>query len=132
MKTTKLFQVMLASVLCLSQSGAWAQPGRGNDKECGRGNCDHDQFYKRGHQDNRRQDGGDRRQNEERGAGPDHAYHRGGHMPSEYRRHQYVVDDWRGHGLPPPPRGHHWVQTGGDYVLVAIGSGLIVELYLGR
>lgn len=132
MKTTPLFQLLLAGAVCLGQTGVWAQPGRGNDKDCGKGNCDHAQFKKPGHQDNRRQDRDERRQDDARGAGPDHAFHRGEHMPAEFRRRVYVVDDWRGHGLPPPPRGHHWVQTGGDYVLVAIGSGLIVELYLGR
>jgi Ni/Co efflux regulator RcnB len=42
-----------------------------------------------------------------------------------------VVNDWRAHRLSPPPRGYQWVQTGGDYVLVSIGSGIILQLYLG-
>jgi Ni/Co efflux regulator RcnB len=43
-----------------------------------------------------------------------------------------VVNDWRGHGLRTPPRGYQWVQTGGDYVLVAIATGIISELLLSR
>lgn len=67
---------------------------------------------------------------EERGAGPQHSFHRGGRLPPEYRSRQYVVDDWRGHHLSPPPRGYHWVQTGGDYVLAAIATGVILQLLL--
>ena len=32
--------------------------------------------------------------------------------------------------LYAPPRGQHWVQVGSDYVLVAIATGLIVNLSL--
>jgi len=69
-------------------------------------------------------------QHDERGAGPDHAYHRGDRLPAEERNRQYVVDDWRGHGLMAPARGYHWVQTGGDYVLVVIATGIIAQLLL--
>jgi len=68
----------------------------------------------------------------ERGAGPNHSFYRGGRMPSEYRTRQYVVDDWRSHQLSAPPRGYHWVQTGGDYVLVAIATGVILQLLLNN
>ena len=44
----------------------------------------------------------------------------------------YVVDDWRGHHLSAPPRGYHWVQTGSDYVLVAIATGVILQLLLSH
>ena len=70
--------------------------------------------------------------NQERGAGPDHAYYRGGRMPMQYRSHQYVVEDWRSHNLSAPPRGYHWVQSGGDYVLVAIATGIILQLLLNN
>jgi Ni/Co efflux regulator RcnB len=67
-----------------------------------------------------------------RGAGPDHNFYRGGRLPQEYRSRQYVVDDWRGHRLSAPPRGYHWVQTGGDYVLVAIPTGIIFQINFGQ
>jgi Ni/Co efflux regulator RcnB len=67
-----------------------------------------------------------------RGAGPDHAFYRGQRLPPQFRDRQYVVDDWRGHHLSAPPRGYHWVQTGGDYVLVAISTGIIMQLLLGN
>lgn len=75
----------------------------------------------------------DARGNEQgRGAGPDHAFRKGGRLPPAYRQRQYVVDDWRGHHLSAPPRGYHWVQTGGDYVLVAIATGVILQLLLAH
>jgi Ni/Co efflux regulator RcnB len=74
----------------------------------------------------------DQRLRNEPGAGPDHRFHRGDRLPPEYRSRQYVVDDWRGHHLNAPPRGYHWVQNGGDYMLVAIATGLIVDLLLNH
>ena len=68
----------------------------------------------------------------ERGAGPDHQFYRGGRLPPQYRNNQYVVNDWRGHHLSAPPRGYHWVQTGSDYVLVAIATGVILQLLLNN
>lgn len=71
-------------------------------------------------------------QRDERGAGPEHQFHRGERLPVEYRHRNYVVDDWRNHQLSAPPRGYHWVQVGGDYVLVAITTGIILQLMLGN
>nr|GEU28184.1 hypothetical protein [Tanacetum cinerariifolium] len=62
-----------------------------------------------------------------RGAGPRHDLHKGHRLPPEYRSKQYVVDNWRGHRLSAPPRGYHWVQTGADYVLVGIATGVIAR-----
>ena len=66
-----------------------------------------------------------------RGAGPDHRWVKGYRVPPQYRGPQYVVQDWRSHRLSAPPRGYHWVQYGGDYMLVAIASGVIAQLILG-
>jgi Ni/Co efflux regulator RcnB len=68
----------------------------------------------------------------ERGAGPNHDFRRGGRLPVAYRHHQYVVDNWRAHHLSAPPRGYHWVQTGSDYVLVAIATGIIAQVLLSQ
>ena len=62
----------------------------------------------------------------------DRGLHRGDRVPQDERAKQYVVDDWQGHGLRRPPRGYHWVQNGGDYLLVAITTGIILELLLSR
>lgn len=67
-----------------------------------------------------------------RGAGPDHNWQRGGRLPPAYRTYQYRVEDWRGHRLAPPPRGYYWVQYGGDYLLVAIATGVILQVILSN
>jgi Ni/Co efflux regulator RcnB len=69
---------------------------------------------------------------DERGAGPNHEFYRGERLPAQYRHRQYVVEDWRGHHLNAPPRGYQWVQTGGDYVLIAIATGIIAQLLLSH
>lgn len=68
----------------------------------------------------------------DRGSWSSHGVHRGDRVPFDYRSRQYVVDDWQGHGLRRPPRGYHWVQNGGDYLLVAITTGIILELLLNN
>jgi len=82
--------------------------------------------------EDRRYDGGRRDMRYDRGAGPAHNWYRGGRLPPEYRSRQYVVEDWRGHRLSAPPRGYQWVQAGGDYVLVAIATGIIAQLLLNQ
>jgi Ni/Co efflux regulator RcnB len=96
------------------------QPNRGQGNNQGRNN--------QGWNDQGRYD----QAREGRGAGPEQNFRRGGRLPPEYRGRQYVVDDWRGHHLSAPPRGYQWVQTGGDYVLIAIATGIIAQLLLGN
>lgn len=67
-----------------------------------------------------------------RGAGPDHRWVRGSRVPPQYRAHGYVVNDWRGHRLSAPPRGYRWIQNGGDYLLVAIASGVVAQIVFGN
>lgn len=99
-------------------------------------NGQYDQRGNQARQPQRRDEYRGRAQNdhryEGRGAGPNHAFYRGQRMPSEYRQRQYVVSDWRGHHLSAPPRGYHWVQSGADYVLVAIATGVILQLLLSN
>jgi Ni/Co efflux regulator RcnB len=48
-----------------------------------------------------------------------------------YAGHYVEVTDWRGHHLRRPPHGYHWVQTDdGDFVLVAVSTGIILDLML--
>lgn len=59
-------------------------------------------------------------------------YERGQRLPVEYRGRQYVVENWRAHGLKAPPRGHRWVQSGSDYLLIAVATGIIAQVLVGR
>lgn len=92
---------------------------------------DRTDYRQNDHQDDRRADHHDNRR-DDRGAGPRHDLRKGGRLPPEYRNRQYVVNDWRGHRLSAPPRGYQWVQTGSDYVLVAITTGIIASLLLSN
>ena len=141
--------VCVVIALSMASGGLALGQGRGNNEDRGR----NEQAQRGGdnRNDNNRRDDNDRRNfdrsghdqrgfgrghNEEmrngRGAGPGYAYYRGDRLPMEYRHPQYVVNDWRGHNLSAPPRGYNWVQSGGDFILVAIASGVIMQLLLGR
>ena len=63
-----------------------------------------------------------------RGGGPRHNLRRGQRLDREYRDNRYVVSDWQARRLSAPPRGHHWVRAGNDYVLAAIATGLIAQV----
>jgi len=76
--------------------------------------------------------GEQRHEEEHRGAGPEHNFYVGHRLPPAYHQSHYVVDDWRGHHLHAPPRGYHWVQSGSDYLLVAVATGLIAETLLNN
>jgi Ni/Co efflux regulator RcnB len=71
-------------------------------------------------------------QADNRGGGPipHRDWHKGDRLPNEYRDRNYIVDDWRGHGLHQPPRGYHWVGVDGDYVLAAVTTGVIANILL--
>jgi Ni/Co efflux regulator RcnB len=66
------------------------------------------------------------------GGGPDHAFYPGYRLPPYYRSRTYVVDDWRAHHLRRPPPGYYWVQTGTDYLLVAVATGIIADILLNH
>jgi Ni/Co efflux regulator RcnB len=59
---------------------------------------------------------------------PHSDWHKGERLPAEYRDRNYVVDNWREHGLKAPPRGYQWVGVNGDYVLAAVATGIIASV----
>jgi Ni/Co efflux regulator RcnB len=111
---------LICSAMLMSFSAAVvAQPqhdGRG-DHQDQRGRKDHKDHHKyRGMSDRGHSEGW---------------YRKGGRMPSEYRGRTYVVNDWRRDHLREPPRGYHWVRSdNGDFLLVAITTGVIMDLLL--
>jgi Ni/Co efflux regulator RcnB len=143
-------KLLIPALIVASISSMAVAQYRGHDKgrddhnrgdNMQRGNDNHGNDNRGG--DNRFNDnrGGDRGHNNDRGgppmaqnrgAGPGHDLRKGGRLPSQYRNRQYVVNDWRGHHLSAPPRGYQWVQTGGDYVLVAAATGLIASILLNQ
>jgi Ni/Co efflux regulator RcnB len=55
-------------------------------------------------------------------------WHRGGY----YHGPRYVVRDYGHYHLRPPPRGYEWVQQGGQFVMIAVASGVIADILLNR
>jgi Ni/Co efflux regulator RcnB len=110
----------------------WRQEQR-DDHRDDRGRQEQRRDYDRRDYDHRDYDHRSYRQWDYRtGVGPDQRFHRGDRLPWEYRTHHYVVEDWRYHNLTPPPYGYQWVQYGGDYLLVAIATGVIVNALLNN
>jgi Ni/Co efflux regulator RcnB len=135
MAMNRLTRIAAAVALGCASLSAFAQPGHDHDR--GRG----------GHDDRRGNDhrGDDHRGYDHRGGyghrpppryyGHPHYY--GGH-PGPYRGHWvrghryggpvYVVNNYGYYRLRPPPRGYHWVRNGSDYLLVAVATGIILDM----
>lgn len=136
-----------ALAMCMAAGSAFAQDrrfdGRPGDGRQGDGRYEQqDQrgygdrnFDRRGpHRDYRgNQDFRDGRQFDRRGFPQPHTeWRRGGRVPAEYRGRNYVVNDYRAYRLQPPPRGYQWVGVGGDYVLAAVATGVIMQIIAGQ
>ena len=136
MKSKSLALAALAAAALFGMGASFAEPTEATpvppvrpDYRTYPGHLQGQQWY-RGRNRGESQSAYEERRRNEPGAGPDHRFHRGDWLPPQYRSRQYVVDDWRGHQLYQPPRGYHWVQNGSDYMLVAIATGLVAELWL--
>ena len=56
-----------------------------------------------------------------------HHYRHAGYAPT------YVVHEYGPYGLRQPPRGYHWRRSdAGDFLLVAMATGIIADVILGR
>ena len=133
--------VVCGALLMFSAAAAVAQPqgqdhrdqqqrrDQGQDQGQDRGN--HDRYQDQGNQGQNRGNRGhaqNQRGMYDRGR-HEGWYKRGGHMPSEYRGGSYVVTDWRSQRLRQPPRGYHYVRSdNGDFLLVAITTGIIASI----
>lgn len=85
-----------------------------------------DRHYYSRHDDRR-----DRRYDRDYYDGARH-YYKGDRLPARYRERVYVVHDWGHYHLHRPPHGHVWVRVGGDYVLMAIATGIIASIILNH
>lgn len=55
-------------------------------------------------------------------------FHRGRPLPEKYRGKSYQVTDWHKRGLKAPPAGHRWQNVNGNYVLIAVATGVITSI----
>lgn len=56
-------------------------------------------------------------------------WRRGSFLPPAYQG--FVVDDFERFHLRRPPYGYHWVQVGGEFLLVSSSTGLIFDVVTG-
>ncbi|WP_241650212.1 RcnB family protein [Rosenbergiella collisarenosi] len=61
-----------------------------------------------------------------------HHFRPGGRYPHRYYQDRYWVNDWHRHGLGPPPHGQRWANINGNYVLIAVATGVITSLILNN
>jgi Ni/Co efflux regulator RcnB len=54
------------------------------------------------------------------------AWRKGAYVPKAYRG--YYVQDPTYYGLRPAPRGQRWIYADGNFVLMAVASGLIAQV----
>lgn len=67
--------------------------------------------------------------------GYSHSYRPVHHRSNWRRGHRYqgptyVVRDYGYYRLRQPPRGYHWVRANNDYLLVAVATGIILDIAL--
>lgn len=55
-------------------------------------------------------------------------FRKGHALPGQYRGAGYQVNDWKKHGLKAPPAGHRWQNVNGNYVLIAVATGVIASV----
>lgn len=115
---------------------------RRDDRHDRRADYRHDRRYDRDHRHDRRYDRRDTRvvyiprpvvvhhPSAYRGPPP---WARGRHYGYAGYAPTYVVSDYRYYGLRHPPRGYHWRRSdAGDFLMVAIATGIIADVILGR
>ena len=144
----KLFsRLLIAFTLLTTGSLALADQGGHDHDRRGQGHGYADHRHDGRHGDYRRHDDRrhDYRRHDDRRYGyrdygyRDYGYRNGdrryGHHPRWERGHRYygptyVVRDYGHYRLRPPPRGYHWVRANNDYLLVAIATGIILDIAL--
>jgi Ni/Co efflux regulator RcnB len=149
MKTTLIASAIIACSVAISGNALAQRNDHGNDhndrndrnanaQQQNNGRYDNDRHDNAQQQNNDRHDNGRMddarkyRRDDNRGGGPRHDLRRGQRLSQEYRDNRYVVNDWQARHLSAPPRGHHWVRAGNDYVLAAIATGVIAQILLSN
>lgn len=130
MKRHLLALALLSSLPLVMTTTAAVAQDQGHDHDHDHG-WDHRDDHDHGHDrdDHGRYDDHDHG----RHVGWDRHYRRGDYLPERYRAHEYYVDDYARYHLYAPPRGYHWVRgDDGQFVLIAVATGLIVQEMLGQ
>lgn len=128
----KTLKVICAALMISAPLASFAQPGPPQGGQPGRPHQaqhpGHQQAPKPGHDHGYR----DPSYRPQPGMPVPHTQWKRGHVVDRgYRGDRYWVTDWRARHLPAPPHDHRWLHINGDYVLVAIPSGVIMNILPG-
>jgi Ni/Co efflux regulator RcnB len=131
----KLISRLLIAVALLT-TGGFALADQGDHGRHGHGHDRHDRGeyrHGRGH-DDRRWRGDDHRRygyhHGHRDDGPRYYGRRHWERGHRYYGPTYFVRNYGYYRLRPPPYGYHWVRADNDYLLVAIATGIILDVAL--
>lgn len=85
------------------------------------------------HDQGQRQGQGQGQQFQQHPPPPPQAYgppHGGWHEGEHYNGQRVVVQDWGHHHLHEPPPGYEWVQSGNQFVMIAVTTGVIASIII--
>ena len=146
-----LIQLFIALALLGSSSLALADRGHGDHDRGGQRHAQRDHHQDRRHVERRhvdyRRQGHNYNRHDNRRYGYDRGYRhndrRHNYRPvyphyrqtrwvrgHRYHGPTYVVGNYGYYQLRQPPRGYHWVRANNDFLLVAITTGIILDLAL--
>ncbi|MEN4834461.1 RcnB family protein [Pantoea vagans] len=57
-------------------------------------------------------------------------FERGKPVPEDFRVVDHSIENWNDKGLPPPPDGQRWAYIDGNYVLIAVKTGIVTSIIL--
>ncbi len=149
----KSVALLCAALMLGSPLASFAQPGPGPDngpnRQDNRGPQQQQQQRQQPQQQPQRTSQGGHNQQARPGQNNAHAYRNPDYHPQagmpvphrdwrrgvvvepNYRGDRYWVTDWHARHLYAPPRDHRWLYVNGDYILVAIATGVIVNILTG-
>jgi Ni/Co efflux regulator RcnB len=102
---------------------AWADGGQDRGDRDGHGDARGNNPKDQGRHDNGRHRGWEKQ-----------AYRRGERLPERYSSSEYYVTDYQRYHLREPERGYRWVRDDddGQFILVAVATGIITDIILGH
>ncbi|KAA8731415.1 hypothetical protein F4V57_12560 [Acinetobacter qingfengensis] len=126
MLRNKIATILLAATLASTSALAFANPD-----DFDRGQQDYGYQNDRDAPPNHGPEGHPDSYDRNRAPQPHEDWKRGDRVPGEFRSKEHYVNDWRDRDLPQPPRGHRWLEVNGDYILVAVATGIITSILMG-
>lgn len=123
-----LFALTFHASAVMAHGFEQGQDWHGDDR--GHGNHGDHGWHDDGHHDHDDRWHGD---DHGRHLGWDRHYRRGERLPERYRGPEFYVSDYARYHLYAPPAGYRWIRgDNGEFVLVAMTTGLIVQELLGH